>query len=381
MITAAVYGAFLAVRLAMHSFDFSYFVTAGDKFCDVRAVPPNLTVQSNSDGYDGQFYYRLALDPFTSKRTDFGIMLDAPAHRQQRIVYAFIVWALSLGQAKPVPVMMVLVNYVALCAMAWGAAHLAQSAGVHALWGLVIPMWPGLALSLSRNLTEILALSFAVSSLLLVRQERHATAAALLTLSVLTRETCLFFAVAVLMWRAMSRWRGAQPRDGSVLEWAAYSAPLLGYVIWQSVLLLRWREAAAAQSSGALGIPLCAFIKSFRPLIPLQTYHQRLWFVQRLLLIGFAVSVAIAFRSSRARPYEKLAWVLYTFLVVSLGEPVWADEWTSLRVASEFYVTGAVILITSASAVRYPVFGAWALVWAFTLLVRSDIYRIAFFRE
>ena len=29
-------------------------------------------------GYDGQFYFRLALDPFTDKRKAFGVPLDAP---------------------------------------------------------------------------------------------------------------------------------------------------------------------------------------------------------------------------------------------------------------------------------------------------------------
>ena len=35
-------------------------------------------------GYDGQFYYSLALDPLTSKWEAFGIRFDAPLLRQQR---------------------------------------------------------------------------------------------------------------------------------------------------------------------------------------------------------------------------------------------------------------------------------------------------------
>jgi hypothetical protein len=49
-------------------------------------------------GYDGQFFYRLALEPFsTAERVD-GIAFDAPAYRQQRIGYpllAFLTTALT----------------------------------------------------------------------------------------------------------------------------------------------------------------------------------------------------------------------------------------------------------------------------------------------
>ena len=43
-----------------------------------------------SDGYDGQFVYRLALDPFTHAVTAHGITLDNPAYRQQRIATALL---------------------------------------------------------------------------------------------------------------------------------------------------------------------------------------------------------------------------------------------------------------------------------------------------
>ena len=42
---------------------------------------------THSPGYDGQFFYRLALRPWTQTRTEFGITFDEPAYRQQRLVY------------------------------------------------------------------------------------------------------------------------------------------------------------------------------------------------------------------------------------------------------------------------------------------------------
>jgi hypothetical protein len=61
-ITALFYGLVIVGRLAANHFDPSFFVTAGFEFCSVQQVPHGLTIDTPV-GYDGQFYYRLALDP------------------------------------------------------------------------------------------------------------------------------------------------------------------------------------------------------------------------------------------------------------------------------------------------------------------------------
>ncbi len=62
------------------------FIVAGSPTCDFSKIPiPVLDYKTG--GYDGQYYFRLALDPLASQQTAFGITLDHPAYRQQRILY------------------------------------------------------------------------------------------------------------------------------------------------------------------------------------------------------------------------------------------------------------------------------------------------------
>lgn len=71
LITTIVLSLFTFGMLRRSGFNASSFVTAGDKYSDPALVPHNLVVLKHNagyDGYDGQFYYRLALDPFTSKQ-------------------------------------------------------------------------------------------------------------------------------------------------------------------------------------------------------------------------------------------------------------------------------------------------------------------------
>src|SRR3984893_1910126 len=60
-------------------------------------------------GYDGQFYYQIARDPLHAAP-----FLDKPAYRYQRIVYPLLVAILSVGQAKLIPYMLLLVNFVSI---------------------------------------------------------------------------------------------------------------------------------------------------------------------------------------------------------------------------------------------------------------------------
>jgi hypothetical protein len=70
---------------------------AGDQFVRVAAAPAGLPV-THGPGYDGQFFYRLSMRPWTQQRTEFGITLDEPAYRHQRIVYPLVSFVVARGQ-------------------------------------------------------------------------------------------------------------------------------------------------------------------------------------------------------------------------------------------------------------------------------------------
>jgi hypothetical protein len=190
-LVAVIYLAFILLRLVSFQFDLSAFVLAGDRFSDSRQVPIDLAVLPDSSGYDGQFYYRLALDPLTAQLSNFGITLDFPDYRQQRILYPLLIRILSQGQPNSIPFLMIVINWVALCCIGWVGGAYARALGWHASWGLALTLYPGFALSLARDLTEILAVSLLLASLYTLYRQRQMMAALLLTAAVLTKETML----------------------------------------------------------------------------------------------------------------------------------------------------------------------------------------------
>jgi hypothetical protein len=362
--TAVVISVFTFGRLHQAGYDFSSFVTAGDVYCNPAQVPPGLKVLPKSAGFDGQFYYRLALDPFTSKATDFGITIDDPPLRHQRILYPLLTWILSAGNPRAAPVIMVLLNLFGLIMLGWIGGSYAVALKQHALWGLFVPLYPGFLLTLSRDLVEILEITLLLSSLLLLRRARPLAATLLLSLAVMTKETSLLVALVAL---SLYLFRRSRAKDLGELKWYYFTVPCAIFAVWQVVLFWNWGALPIHASNEAnLGIPLVA-VASFA-LHTVRTL-ERPAIIELLFLVVFSFGVFYYLRSNAASWLEKSAVVAFAALAISLGRTVWTEDWTYLRAVSQFCVLGAIVIIATRTRLRTFVFAINGLCWLY-LFVR-----------
>ncbi|MBP7688235.1 MAG: hypothetical protein KA765_10015, partial [Thermoflexales bacterium] len=246
-ITAAAYLAFIIVRLNLHNGDASVFVAAGDRYVDALQSPSGLAVRPDSDGYDGQFYYRLALEPFPERRTDFGITLDSPAWRQQRIVYPLLARGLALGQSGALPAALVVVNFLALCGIGWLGGAFAQRLNRHALWGLGLSFYPGFLFTLARDTTEIVEVAWVLAGMGCVLRQRAWWAALFFTLAVLTKETSVLAVAGVGAAYVLGQRKVIAPQT--------FVIPGLVLVGWQVYLFQHWGQWPVTGSGADLGWP------------------------------------------------------------------------------------------------------------------------------
>jgi hypothetical protein len=343
---------FILLRLMSHDFDPSFFITAGDRFVDPAATPRHIKVLENSYGYDGQFFYRLGLDPFTSKQTDFGIKIDKPSYRQQRIVYPLTAWIFSLG-GNPVllPAVMILINYFALCCISWLAARYYQSLNEHVLWSLVIPLYPGFILSLSRDLCEILSVLFIMAALLAYRRSRYLSFNLLIALAILTKETSLLVAVSAIICLVADGEKQRLQFSTALL----FLIPIAIYIIWQFSLLSIWGDMPLLGGSMNIGVPFVGFIKLFMHSLALKTHFHRLWLIELVFILIFALSVGRMYFKSKISMHIRISWILYAILCFSLTNYVWIEDWAFMRALSEFFLLGNLILVGFKNKARGPV--------------------------
>jgi len=201
VITIFFYGFFVGQTLWRNDFDFSHFIIAGNTFVNSAQLTEPIKIlkkcgpEERCGGYDGQFYYRLALDPLTSQRTDYGITIDLPALRHQRVLYPFLARIFSLGVNSAVPTVMVLLNLAALGLMAYFAGKIMKKLNYNIYWGLLIPFYPGFLFSLARDLTEIIGICLLTVAFYFFLEKKRMALAIFSSLAVLARETTLIFAL------------------------------------------------------------------------------------------------------------------------------------------------------------------------------------------
>src|SRR5262245_38440852 len=180
-VPALLLGAFLAWGV-LHDFrgNWSALFYFGDAWVKGGALPRNAVVHKGG-GYDGQFYYRIACDPFLplvrlrlGASSDPVLGIDIPAYRYRRIAYPLAARVAALGTTDGLVWSFPLVSVLAVCLGVFSTSRLFDLFGWHRWWGVGYAMLPGLIFSASRNLGEGLAISLVSAALLAIAQKRTA---------------------------------------------------------------------------------------------------------------------------------------------------------------------------------------------------------------
>lgn len=302
---------------------------------------------------DGQFNYRLALNPFTKEPTAHDITLDRPAARQQRILYPLVVWLTAFGTAWYVPALLIFVNYFALCLLGWLGGLYAQARTRHALWGVLLPLYPGCLTALRCDSPEILELCLLLASLLCLARNRHARATLWLTLALLTKETALLAALAAAFVYGWARWRRAAP----TIRWFYFAVPLAVFALWQALLYCVWGTLAINNDRREIGLPLVGFARLFVKALRLQAPTSPATLIALCLIVGFVLLVWRQLGATVVSKFERAGWLLFAGWAFALNVYVWNTDWNFLRALAEVYLFGALMIICGRHRPGRLVFG------------------------
>jgi len=394
------YAALILHHLWRAHWDPSVFVVAGDKMVDRAALLAPIAVLPNSDGYDGEYYYRLALNPFTTKRTDYGITIDYPPFRMQRIGYPLLAWIVSAG-GRPALLSWVLIglNLIGVGVITAVSTNLALRAAREPWLGLLPSLYPGFLLTILRDTTEIVAAAFAIVAVYFALNRSLWRAAPFWAAAVLTRETTLLYLFGFLV-VAVFQMIKARHRPWDIVP---IIIPVVIFCAWQCVLFFRW--GAFPVHSGAahdIGVPfvgiyqflminlsghslgpyayifLAAIFGGLSVLtlghvvfkwkcpaslivawsvyaVLIQTLLRSLnfdsalhgYFITAFLFCAFIVGiVGYTALNDREIPVPLIVtWAAYTLLLVCLSASVWSQPYDFLRAFSDCYVTGMILII------------------------------------
>ena len=337
------------------------FILVGRHFATPSQLPPGIPV-APTYGYDGQFFYRLALNPFNLAHTAYGIRVDRP-YRYMRIGYPWFTWLVSFGQHVLVPGMLVVVNLAAIGAIGYLGGMFARQGGRHALAGLLLPAYFGLLTSLSRDTAEPLAAVCLLGALLAVRARRPVLAGLLLAFGALTRETVMVAVAALAIIRIIGVVRGRTRPGRDDLAWVL---PTGAFAIWQVVVKLAIGSFPLdSDSDRNAGTPFIAPLKALENNLkhisahPFDQYN--VWLLELAILALFALAALVCLRSTTVPVHERLAFILYLVEICVVTPSTWNSVDADLRSFIEVYLLAVIILLGTPRRwlrVWLPVLGA-----------------------
>ncbi|HET9058543.1 MAG TPA: hypothetical protein VFN61_01375 [Acidimicrobiales bacterium] len=335
-------------------------VLLGHTFVHPTAATAGMPIRAGS-GYDGQFYYRMALGPSDFARQAFGVTLDSLG-RLSRIGYPALVWLCSFGNPGAAEVAMVVVNVIAFGLLAAAGAALCKEVGRSPAWGLALTGFAGLLWSLGRDLTEVSEAALFVLALLYLRRGRPLPAGAALAMAVLTREPALVLAGALLLVRLatagpLARHLRLERPLWARSRWAdaAWAVPFSAFAAWQLTVWSATGTFPLSSSSRAnIGAPFVALARAGEHYAgELPHIAALLWFSELALLLGLTVGAGFAVARRSLLLYEALAWVALVTMSVCLGNGVWAGD-VGFRSMDDLWSLGCLALVATRWSLRWP---------------------------
>jgi hypothetical protein len=302
-----------------------------------------------SAGYDGQFYYRLALDPLNWNKTAFGITMDQ-SYRYTRIGYPVLAWLVSLGQHQLVPVALVAINLFGVAAMAFLGGMFARESGRHALWGLAFAAYFGLVVSVGRDTAEPLAEACMLGGLLAYRRSKPILCTFLFMVGAVTRETILLAPAAIAVTRLVAMAR-RQIRPGLAdLTWVL-PACVYGALEVAVHFVVKGEFPLLANGNRNLAVPFTAMLDALKfDIRHINTAHLSpidIALLEYATLGIFVVAGLAVLLLSTAPAHERLAFVFFVLQLGLLSSQIWTSTFGEGRSLIEPYLLALILLLAT----------------------------------
>jgi hypothetical protein len=319
-------------------------------FTHAKQLPPGALIgDPNAAGYDGQFYYRLALDPFNWNKTAFGITMDQ-SYRYSRIGYPFLAWLVSFGQHELVPAALVAINLLGVAVMAYLGAMFARESGRHALWGLAFAAYFGLVISVGRDTAEPMAEACMLGGLLAYRRNKPLLTAFLFTVGAVTRETILYAPAAIAVTRLVAIIRRRARPGLADLTWVVPAA-VYGLLEIAVHFVVKGEFPLLANASRNLSTPFTAMYDALKyevghintaHLSPIDIALLEYATLGVFVLAGLAVLLV-----TTAPAHERLAFVFFVLQLGLLSSQVWTSTFGDGRSLIEPYLLALILLLAT----------------------------------
>jgi hypothetical protein len=344
-------------RLVVGGLDFSFFIAAGDYNIDPVEHPFDILIQENSRGYDGQFFYALALDP-NIEDGDLGIIHSEGNYRKQRIAYPLLSKIVAFNQANLIPFSLVLTNVLLLILGLVFLKAILKERNAEGSYLFIFLLLPGLYIALTRDLAEIAQFTFLIATILSLLKRNILGFAVAGSMAILSKEVTL---IVVSIGALCLFIEIIQRKDfkNIFIKIIGLASPIIVFICWQYVL-------QASSGTGAKGHITYPFVGIYNGIISnyhiisgyseISSMYRGLYFTMfyGLLIFSFWI-ILMGLRSAIKNIFHKdmfqrfLSWSYFPLLLLALtlNHKVYESEFSFGRVLIDLQLISLLLAISN----------------------------------
>lgn len=337
---------------------------------------PEIRTYAHS-GYDGQFYYAIALSPLETvaktiknplklskleSQSHQGVRIDNPVLRAKRIGYPLTAWAISgLGKEGVLPFILVLLNILCIGLGTAACFLMAKSFNAPPVYCLGSLLFIGAWMCLYRDLADQMAMVLALFALFFLFREHLWSFSAFGIAAMLTKETVVFLLLGGVVSYGWAFFRQYRYGKSAILL-----APFLVYFAWSFVL--SWNDHSTGTLLKHFDWPFFGMGKGF-----LQSPDPILWWVAIIpvLLIALESSWHLWKHPSKIGKPTSLIFLFNFGFAIIMSCAIYEDPFSFARNVLPLQYAGLLLLLDQKKRVSWLTLFASILGVAFYL--RSNI--------
>lgn len=228
----------------------------------VRASDPHFHFVTLNQHYDGAYYYAIARDPVLTGKAH--TLIDQAPYRYGHPLHGWLAGLLSAGQARAVPVALLVLGLLGLAVGGWAASRLSVRAGRTPWGGLVLALSPGLLYAATVDTSETVGAALIALAFLAWLNERYRVAALLLVLVCLDREQYVTVPIGLAIWELVEARRRRQRPDQFTTKAVAVVVGPVALAAWFVYVRAKLHTWPLEHQAGNFGKPIAGWIKTFQ---------------------------------------------------------------------------------------------------------------------
>ncbi len=334
----------VAGRFVLHGFDATFFIVAGRHFTDPSKLPFPVTVVDGA-GYDGQFYFKTALDFALPSGT--AISYDDPIYRKQRILYPALAWLAAFGVPALIPFTLIVINCLAML-LVWKVFYdLCKEKNIPVFYSLLPALYSGIPMSIARDLADPLE-TLLILGVLRFGISNPALFFIFSGLALLTKETSLVFILPAACVLGIKFWQ----EKASPWRYLWLILPPILPILWKYFLENTAGSTLAVHGAYNLTYPLTGLIAGFTAYPRELTLKNVSEYALALFSLGWlawlvvltAPHIKTAMLDKFKGHYAESGWLSWLVFSMFFSVAIYEDDWSFVRLFSAFSTVSYLIL-------------------------------------